>query len=221
MMLGDTTLLLLLRHGQSEWNAVRRWQGMADSQLTELGRAQAAETSLILDRVGHDFESVWASDLGRASETASIIAESLNLGPVSLEPRLREAHAGEWEGFTRAEIELDWPGYLARERRPPSFESFDSLVERALAALRDIAAASAGDDAMLAVTHSGLIRAVVRHIVGHDENIANLGGVWLEIAPSAKPTGPLDTTGISVGSHFDPAGIVVSGIDTPNEGPTA
>ena len=102
------TRVLLIRHGQSEWNADGRWQGQADPPLTDLGRHQALHAARNLGTV----DAIVASDLQRASETALIIADALGVGPVVLEPGLRERDAGEWSGLTRAEIERDWPGYL-------------------------------------------------------------------------------------------------------------
>ena len=146
------TRVLLIRHGQSEWNADGRWQGQADPPLTDLGRHQAMHAARNLGAV----DAIVASDLQRASETALIIAEALGVGPVVLEPGLRERDAGEWSGLTRAEIERDWPGYLdspsadrhaafgvapgpatvgtpsAGRRRPPSWEPDDVLLDRVL-----------------------------------------------------------------------------------------
>ena len=144
------TRVLLIRHGQSEWNADGRWQGQADPPLTDLGRHQALHAARNLGTV----DAIVASDLQRASETALIIAEALGVGPVVLEPGLRERDAGEWSGLTRAEIERDWPGYLdppptdrhagfapaihgraaraPERRRPPSWEPDDVLLERVL-----------------------------------------------------------------------------------------
>ena len=102
------TRVLLIRHGQSEWNADGRWQGQADPPLTDLGRHQALHASRNLGVV----DAIVASDLQRATETALIIAGELGVGPLVLEPGLRERDAGEWSGLTRAEIERDWPGYL-------------------------------------------------------------------------------------------------------------
>jgi len=100
------TRMLLARHGQSEWNALGRWQGQADPPLSELGRQQARAAA---DRLG-TVDAIVSSDLERALATAAIIAEVLGVGPVLVEPRLRERSAGEWSGLTRDEIEADWPG---------------------------------------------------------------------------------------------------------------
>ena len=225
--------VLLLRHGQSEWNAVQRWQGTADSPLTALGREQAIETAWALAGIEIGFSALWASDLSRAAETAAIVGAALALGPPRIDVRLREAHAGEWEGMTPTEIEAGWPGWLEAHHRPPSFEPFHAVVERAVAALLDIARDAAeptggGDAAVLVVTHSGLIRSVIRHIGLEDERVPNLGGVWLTVDATTPNAAIVDgdgsltddaLDGIHLHDVFDPAGIVISGIDAPGEDP--
>ena len=104
-----------MRHGQSEWNAIGRWQGQADPPLSDLGRRQAREAARAIGAV----DAVWASDLRRAAETAAIISADIGVGPVVLDPDLRERDAGEFSGLTRAEIEERFPGYLEDDRRPP------------------------------------------------------------------------------------------------------
>lgn len=207
--------ILVLRHGQSEWNAVRRWQGTADSPLTPLGRGQAASTARLLT-LGRPFSGIWTSDLKRAFETASIIAEALAIGSPIVDERLREAHAGEWEGLTPDEIESRWPGWLDAHRRPDSFESYAEVVERARAALHDVAvqAASRAPQAALVVAHSGIVRSLIRDLGGDDRRrLPNLGGVWL----TASVIG--DRSDVELGNLFDPSGVVVSGVDAPGEDP--
>ena len=106
--------LLVVRHGQSEWNAVGRWQGRADPPLTMEGRRQAAAAARALGT----FDGVVSSPLQRAAETAAIIAEHLGIGPVLTDPDLMERDAGEWQGLTRGQIEMEWPGYLEEGKRP-------------------------------------------------------------------------------------------------------
>ncbi len=216
--------VLLLRHGQSEWNAVRRWQGTADSPLTALGREQAIETAWALAGLDTSFTSVWSSDLSRARETAAIIADALAVDAPRIDPRLREAYAGQWEGMTPDEIEAGWPGWLDAHRRPESFEPFHTVVERVLAVLRMIADDIAGAGARraaLVVAHSGVIRALIRHLGDADERVPNLGGIWLSIDVSTAPHSITHDSGAGISLHdvFDPTGIVVSGIDAPGEDP--
>ncbi len=166
--------LLLVRHGQSEWNALGRWQGQADPPLSELGQRQAAHAAGVLGAV----DAVVASDLERAQHTAAIIAEFLGVGPVAIDPRLRERHAGEWQGMTREEIAEQWPGYLEARRRPPGWEPDELLLDRALAAIRDLTA-QIGSGTAVVVTHGGLIYAVEQSFGVEFQRIGNLGGRWL------------------------------------------
>lgn len=171
--------LVLVRHGQSEWNAVRRWQGTADPPLTELGRDQAKAQAEWLAGLGDQWAGVWASPLERAAHTAGIIADHLGLPTPLHDVRLEEAYAGEWEGMTPTEIEREWPGYLTRNDRPPSFEPDPVVRERAWAALAEIADAAVGRGSALVVTHSGLMRRV-SELHGYGEvAVPNLGGYRL------------------------------------------
>jgi len=205
---------------------VRRWQGSADTPLTTLGTQQAAAAAERLRELEVCFSGPWASDLVRAASTATVIGSAIGLGPTIADGRLREASAGEWEGLTPDEIEVQFPGWLAAHRRPSSFEPFGQVVGRAISALRTIVAtveSSAG--VPLVVTHSGVIRSLMRHLGGPDVRIPNLGGVWLTVDRTSSATGVVpdsfgvDATGIHVGDLFDPGGIVVSGIDIPGEDP--
>src|SRR3954454_13156119 len=93
--------LLLVRHGESEWNAVGRWQGWADPPLSELGVRQAKVAAQVVGSV----DPRLAPDLRRASQTAELTAAEVGIGPVVVDAALRERRAGAWEGLTRHEIE--------------------------------------------------------------------------------------------------------------------
>ncbi len=163
--------LLVARHGQSTWNAQGRWQGKADPELTELGEQQAQDAAL---HVG-DISSVWASNLQRAKVTASIIAKAKGL-EVNIDERLSERDAGEWEGLTRLEIEAGWPGFLSGHLRPNGFEPDESVAARGIDALTEILLKS-GDGRVLVVSHSGVVRAIERHLEVTAGQLSNLGGV--------------------------------------------
>lgn len=168
--------MLLVRHGESEWNASGRWQGHADAALSDLGRLQAHHAGVHL-RDRWSVDAIVASDLVRAAETARIIGGELGL-EVVLVPGLRERSAGEWEGLTRDEIEEAWPGYLATERRPPRFESDAHLLERVVPAIARIASVHAGRT-VLVVSHAGVLRAIERYHGVPSERVPNLGGrLW-------------------------------------------
>lgn len=172
----EPTRVLLVRHGQSEWNAEGRWQGQADPPLSPLGRTQAAAAAGAAGAVA----GIVASDLQRAWVTAEIIADHLGVGPVRPEPRLRERDAGEWTGLTRTEINARWPGYLLDGRRPPGFELDDAILGRVFEALAALHHHHPGE-AVLAVAHAGVIRAVERHIGIDDGLVPNLGGRVLDV----------------------------------------
>lgn len=196
------TQVLLVRHGQSEWNAQGRWQGQADPPLTELGRHQAMHASRSLGAV----DAIFSSDLQRAATTAVIISEQHGVGPVIVDADLRERHAGEWQGLTRAEIERDWPGYLGppppvegtghaaassgtpaselgrARRRPPGWEADESVVARAVAALVRVHETVPSGE-VLVVTHGGLVYALEQSMGAEFVRLPNLGGRWLEVGP--------------------------------------
>jgi broad specificity phosphatase PhoE len=165
------TDLLLLRHGESEWNAVGRWQGHADPVLTAFGRLQAVHAAQHLEPL----DRVVSSDLRRAAETADLIAAAWGLGPVPRDVRLRERAAGPWEGHTRAEIEAEWPGYLDAGKHPPGWEDDPVVLERVDAAVADLVA---GGGTVLIVSHGGVLRALERRAGTDTGRIANLGGRW-------------------------------------------
>lgn len=171
------TRLLLVRHGQSEWNAAGRWQGQADPELTELGSQQAWHASRALGAV----DAIFCSPLRRAAATAEIIAGEIGVGPVVTVDGLMERHAGEWQGLTRQEIERGFPGYLAEHRRPPGWEDDRAVVTRAMGALDAIAMATAGADPhVLVVAHAGVVFAIEAELGAPWERLANLGGRWLD-----------------------------------------
>jgi len=169
------TRILLVRHGQSVWNADGRWQGQADPPLSDVGVDQAAAAADSDEVVGVD--ALYSSDLERARHTAELLGVRLGLVPV-VDVRLRERHAGDWQGRTRAEIEDGWPGYLRSGRRPEGYEADDSVLARVLDVLTTIASGDHAD--VLVVTHGGVVRTVERHLGGEaDGLIPNLGGRWL------------------------------------------
>ena len=171
------TRVLLARHGQSTWNADARWQGQADPPLSALGEQQALDAARHVDGI----DALWSSDLRRARRTAELVGDHLGL-EVRVDARFRERHAGEWQGRTRDEIEEEWPGYLATGGRPPGFETDDALLERVVAVLAELRSNHPGD-AVLVVTHGGIVRTVERHL-GDEAGglLPNLGGRWISAA---------------------------------------
>ena len=162
------TIVLLARHGQSDWNAARRWQGHADRPLTEKGRAQA---SALAERLAHiELDAVCSSDLRRAADTARVVAEAQGLELVQL-PELREVDVGSWSGLTREEAEELFPEGFARWREGfPGWddgEDYDEMAQRAIGAVVEIALAH-DDGRVLVVSHGGPIRAIHAAALGLD-----------------------------------------------------
>jgi broad specificity phosphatase PhoE len=162
------TIILLARHGQSDWNATRRWQGHADRPLTEKGRIQARALAARLEHI--ELDAVYSSDLRRAAETAAEVARSQGVELVE-NSELREVDVGSWSGLTRAEAEARFPEGFARWRAGyPGWEdgeSYDEMTDRVLGGIHRIAAAHE-DGRVLVVSHGGPIRAIHASALGLD-----------------------------------------------------
>lgn len=173
------TKLLLVRHGQSEWNAMGRWQGKANPPLTNLGKEQA----LLAAKKLPDFSILASSDLVRARETAEIFARAHDKEPndIFIEPQVQERDAGEFSGLTRDEIDKKFPGYLAQQRWPSGWEPDDVLIKRLREGLGRIIASSTGSDSIVVVTHGGCIYALESLLGEEYRRISNLGGRWFEV----------------------------------------
>ncbi|MGA0802246.1 MAG: histidine phosphatase family protein [Ilumatobacteraceae bacterium] len=128
----DVTRVLVVRHGQSEWNALGKWQGQADPPLTTLGRLQARQAGSLIASECPPFDLVVSSDLERASVTADLLAEVVGCTTRRVDVRWRENDAGEWQGLTRRDIQAQWPGWLEAGRRPTSYEPGASTETRPL-----------------------------------------------------------------------------------------
>ncbi len=160
------TTILLVRHGETDWNANRRIQGQTNSPLNERGRAQAR--ALADELAGEPIAAVYSSDLDRARETAEILAAPLDL-PVVVDPALRERNFGSWEGRTVDELEERWPGAWARWRNgnegEGDVEDHLALAARMRAAIHRLAAAHPGER-ILVVAHGGAMRVILMDAAG-------------------------------------------------------
>jgi broad specificity phosphatase PhoE len=153
------TTILLVRHGETDWNSEGRWQGHADRPLNEAGRAQALALadSLASRRV----DAVYSSDLLRAHSTARIVADRVGL-PVELDAGLREVDVGEWSGRSHDDLERSDPEGFRRWREGGKGwrggESYEQMGERVVATVLEIARRHPGGTVLI-VTHGGSIRA--------------------------------------------------------------
>jgi broad specificity phosphatase PhoE len=162
------TEILLARHGETEWNVERRWQGHADVPLNALGRDQAHDLAARL--AGEHVDAIYASDLSRARETAEIVGAALGVAVRTLR-ELREIDVGSWSGRTTDEIQREDPG--ARDRvRDHGYgweggETPAQMAARVVAAVRRLAAEHP-DERILIVAHGGVIRALGAAAAGID-----------------------------------------------------
>ncbi len=174
-----TTRMLLVRHGESTWNEVRRWQGQADPPLTARGEQQATAAVAAAAGLG-PHTAVVTSTLQRARRTGALLAAGLALPLGDPFEALAERAAGEWEGLTRDEINDQYPGYLDEGRRPLGYEADEDVVRRASAALIDIAEHQHGDS-LIVVSHGGVINALERSAGEPWVRLDNLEGRWFDV----------------------------------------
>jgi probable phosphoglycerate mutase len=165
------TALILIRHGETDWNRDRRIQGTTDIPLNDAGRAQARETAAALcARLDSALPlTVASSDLSRARETAEIIAEVLDADGPRVYPGLRERRYGEAEGMDVEDFRARWGDWHTAE--VPGAEAWADLRERALAALsravQDHEHATGSTAAtLIVVAHGALMREVIREATG-------------------------------------------------------
>jgi broad specificity phosphatase PhoE len=178
--------LLLVRHGESTWNARGRWQGWADPPLSELGRAQAEAAAPAAAPV----DAVVSSDLQRALTTAELMAAVLEIDAVHVEPGLRERDVGDYTGLTRAEIEERWPGALSQGNasiaRNPTDTRFGESIEQLAARVNDAIARVAGSfpgQRVLVITHGGVVRNLERSFGIEPDPLPNLAGRQATVDP--------------------------------------
>jgi broad specificity phosphatase PhoE len=158
------TTLLLVRHGETDWNAAGRLQGHTDRPLNEHGRGQAKELAERLAVEGAD--AIYASDLSRAKETAEIVGERLGL-PVVIDADLREKNWGNWEGLTGDErVHVEFEGESTQEHR-----------DRMIRAVKRIAERHPGQRVVV-VTHGGSLRRVQAFVNGVADAVIDNCSVW-------------------------------------------
>jgi alpha-ribazole phosphatase len=152
--------LLLIRHGQTNWNLEQRFQGQSDIPLNETGRKQA---QALADRLSAEpFDAVYSSDLQRATETAKIICAS----QIHSDARLREVNFGDWEGLIYDEIKAKYPEPLAAweadifKNAPPHGETLEGLAVRVQSMLDELRKKN-DDQNILIVAHGGVLQTLI------------------------------------------------------------
>lgn len=164
----ETTILFVVRHGETEWNLIGKQQGHLNSPLTESGIKQAHALAAGLTDMG--IKILYSSDLGRAVQTAEIIGACLGLG-VTIDQRLRERHLGSLQGLTMREFHEQFPEEFAAHTSGdpdyilPGGESARQRFERCVACCVELAARHAGQR-VLVVTHGGVLMSLFYHALG-------------------------------------------------------
>ena len=192
--------LVLLRHGQTEYNAGSRMQGQLDTDLSDLGRNQAVAAAEVLAK--RQPLLIVSSDLRRALDTAMALSERAGL-PVSVDTRLRETHLGDWQGMTHLEVDAAAPGARLAWRddarwAPHGGESRVDVAARSLPLVAELVAGQAEwgvdepDRPVVLVAHGGLIAALTAALLGLPvDNWPILGGMgnasWVQLSGHSEP----------------------------------
>ncbi len=172
--------MIIVRHGESEWNRIHRYQGQLDAPLSELGQRQA---DALAERLkAETLDHIYTSPLQRSAVTATTIARWHPDVPLHYDDALLEIHHGEWQGkyadeihATYAEGLYEWRWYPMRSQMPGG-ESFSNVLKRTLAFQERLAVAHPGQN-ILVSTHDVVIKILVAHALGMDMNRMN--NIWI------------------------------------------
>ena len=163
--------LYFVRHGQTEWNAIRRMQGQWNSNLSEAGKGHAEVNGLLLSNLNID--ALYVSPLDRTRQTAEIINQHLDLEPV-FDDRIMEWHCGDWSGEMYAEIPNKWPNEwkeLEADRfnyRPPNGENYVDMFDRSKPFVHELLES---DHEHIAIVSHGMIGKVMfSYLMGYEPN---------------------------------------------------
>jgi broad specificity phosphatase PhoE/ribonuclease HI len=203
---GAPTTMLLLRHGQTPLSVEKRFSGIGDPELTDVGLAQAAAAA---KRLGSSAaQAIVSSPLARARQTAQAVADVLGL-PVEVDEGFRETDFGDWEGYSFGEIRQKWPremnAWLASTAVAPPFgESFDETFTRVRQA-RDRVLAKHGGKTVVVVSHVSPIKTLLR--IALEAPATALYRMHLDLACLSTvrwfSDGPAVVTGFNDTHHLD------------------
>jgi len=168
--------LILARHGQTEWNAQRRFQGKSDVPLNEAG---VSEAKALAERLKNwPVDVIYSSPLSRSMKTAQIISEvNVNGGNIEVRKELEEMGFGIWEKLSIHDVTKNFPGQYEAWKDdpskmvPPGGESFEGIIERVKTVLEEILSSHRRE--VLVVAHGGVIRAIVAFLLGLSPS-----GIW-------------------------------------------
>lgn len=206
--------LFLLRHGQTVHNATRRMQGHLNTQLSDTGWEGAHQVAAMLEN--KNIARIVASDLSRAADTAQVVGTRLGIA-VTIDPRLRETHLGEWQDMRHDEVDAEYPGARAKWRHdaswaPPGGESRIDVATRARPVIDELMDSFDGwdDSAVLVVAHGGTISALTGSLLGFTpemfpllSNLSNTHFAALTARPAYRAG---STDALDDGACFRPGG---------------
>ena len=157
-------MLLIVRHGETDWNAEGKLQGHTDRPLNDYGRRQARA---LADRLADEpIDALYASDLSRARETAEILGEKLGLD-VAVDPDLREKNWGNWEGLTPDErLHVEFEGETSQAHRERTLRAVERIVDRH------------PGGRVVVVTHGGSLRRLQAAVTGAAQPVIDNCAVW-------------------------------------------
>jgi phosphoserine phosphatase len=172
--------LIIVRHGESEWNRIGRYQGQADAPLSSLGTSQAEALAGRLQR--ESFHAIFTSPLQRAARTAEAIARYHPDVPCTHEPALMEIHHGDWQGLYSNDVHeryaaglREWRQYPTRSQFPNG-ESFSNILKRVLDCKERLVEQYA-DQTVLVSTHDVVVKILVADALGMDMDRINR--IWV------------------------------------------
>lgn len=172
--------LIIVRHGESEWNRIGRYQGQQDAPLSELGARQAGA---LARRLTHEpIDAIFASPLQRAAKTAQAIAQHHPSVPFQFEPALLEIHHGDWEGLMAEEVMQrygdglrEWRSHPTRAQMPGG-ESFTNILKRVLD-FKDRLCEEHHRQNVLISTHDVVVKILVADALGM--NMDRINRIWV------------------------------------------
>lgn len=207
------TKILFVRHGQTDWNVERKWQGHADIPLNDTGKAQAAALAKRLQE--WPIAAIVTSDLQRCIQTAQPIGKTVGLEPIP-DPIWRERNVGAFSGMTGEEAKEAFPEIWAAAKRgmvdPPDGEGYVDLRKRGYAAYEKVVADYPGE-MIVVVSHGGLLHTLIAQLIeipedkyGRISKRGNTGLSIVEVSDGIPRLVLLNDT-----SHLENLGVRVSG----------
>ena len=212
---GEGVRVLLVRHGETVWNQENRWQGQADTPLSETGYDQARQLARRLQNEERPIRAIYTSDLSRARDTADILGQVLGVTPLET-AAWREMDIGTWSGLTTSEVATRHAEEWARLRQGEDLprgggETFAQFQGRLLQSSQQFIRDHRGEQ-IIVVTHGGAVRAFLLHCRGLDMNqfgqIEKIGNTGVSEV-SLFPNGETEIHSINSIVHLD--GVALSG----------